>query len=1191
MANEFIARRGFISLEGAQITGSLSATGNISSNTLTVTNGITGTATSASYVEYSNVAGKPALVSGSSQISFNGITDKPTLVSGSSQITYSEISSIPSGIVSSSAQVGGYNIFATTGSNTFQANQIVTGSLFITQNLVVAGSSSIQYISSSVVDIADNIITVNAFNPGVRFGGLAVADSGSSPRVSGSILFDSIKDQWIFVHESSATTSSVLLMGPETYNDLGNEAYISSNRLPKGSGIEHLRDSNITDTGTVVSVNSNTAVTGSFTVITGSAVELQVTNTGVNIGSTTVDNHNVTGSLRVTGSMSVAPSITITGDGSNDIFKAVRSGVTRVVIKNGVNTLGINTDTINNPLTVNGGADFSGSVGIGVTSPSVLLQVNPTNTANLVTSLFTTGGSDNNFKAGFANGSGTEVASEHAKVGMWYGTSGNPVTHIGFLRGNSADSLGMTFSVNNTERMRITSGGNVGIGVTDLGPDGLSLASGLNYSWSEGSGNAYAVLFRQRNSAATVVASGYKRSSTAGFASSFGTSMARAAIAVGYNNGSIAFFSDSATNVANGTDIAPTERMTILNNGNVGIGTSGPVQKLHVEGSTAIGTTGTEDILILGRALGGGVSFQQAASLKLGRYQNAGGSFESYTRLDIALRDNSAANNYNTNTTVMTLTNAGNVGIGTTSPGTNLHVEGPTISYGQVRILSTSTSTGEASIHFGRTNQTLEQRWTVGQGVASIGDSFGFYTGGSPRVVLTTGGNVLIGTTTNLGSELNVNSTIRVGVAFGSAAAIAFGDSGTPYWNVGRPAGSGNFAISSYALTALTIAPTTGNVGIGTSSTDEKLTIQSGNIKLYSVQNAANDYRYIGTEYSSGNGNNKAEIRFAIDGSDTNTRLTFHTANGGGTINERMRITSGGNVGIGTVSPDAGLTVETNFTSFNALAVRSSNAFSTTPETAIAFRTKFNTAGAYSTNGLIIGYKDNATDGNQQGGLQFWTNAGSGVAEKMRITSGGDVLLGATSFPAGERMMIQKAEAAPLGLDRRGSDGGILRFYQDGAEEGNVTVSGNTVSYNSFLGSHWSQLQDGSKPTILKGTILEAIDELCVWENETNDRLPKSKISDTVESKNVYGAFLVWDEEWESTNDFFVAAVGLGYIRVHSSQNVTIGDLLQSNGDGTAKIQSDDIMRSSTIAKVVSTQKIETYEDGSYLIAATLHCG
>ena len=243
--------------------------------------GVTG-ATTASYVEYSNVGNKPALVS------------------GSSQITYSGLSGIPSGIVSSSTQITGYNIFATTGSNIFQGNQTITGSLFVAQNLIVAGSSSIQYISSSVVDIADNIITVNAFNPGVRFGGLAVADSGSSPRVSGSLLFDSIKDQWIFIHEnSSVITSSVLLMGPETYNDLGNESYISANRLPKGSGIEHLRDSNITDTGTVVSVNSNTAVTGSFTVVTGSAVELQVTNTGVNIGSVLTDSHIISGSLRV----------------------------------------------------------------------------------------------------------------------------------------------------------------------------------------------------------------------------------------------------------------------------------------------------------------------------------------------------------------------------------------------------------------------------------------------------------------------------------------------------------------------------------------------------------------------------------------------------------------------------------------------------------------------------------------------------------------------------------------------------------------------------------------------------------------------------------------------------------------------------------------------------------------------------
>ena len=162
--------------------------------------------------------------------------------------------------------------YATTGSNIFQGTQIITGSLFVSQDLIIAGSSSIQNISSSVLNIADNIITVNAVNPSLRFGGLSVIDSGSSPQVSGSMLFDSVKDEWLFVHQNQgAITSSVLLMGPETFNNIGNEAYITQNRLTKGSGIEHLNDSNITDTGTKVSINSNTEITGTF-VVTGTAL-------------------------------------------------------------------------------------------------------------------------------------------------------------------------------------------------------------------------------------------------------------------------------------------------------------------------------------------------------------------------------------------------------------------------------------------------------------------------------------------------------------------------------------------------------------------------------------------------------------------------------------------------------------------------------------------------------------------------------------------------------------------------------------------------------------------------------------------------------------------------------------------------------------------------------------------------------
>ena len=157
--------------------------------------------------------------------------------------------------------------YATTGSNIFQGNQTITGSLYVSQDLIIAGSSSIQHISSSIVNIADNIITVNAQNPSIRFGGLAVVDSGSFPQVSGSILFDSVENQWVFVHQNQLNvTSSMVIMGPETYNSLGNETHLTNNRLVKSVNDEHIGDSNISDSGTNVSINSNTNITGSLLV-------------------------------------------------------------------------------------------------------------------------------------------------------------------------------------------------------------------------------------------------------------------------------------------------------------------------------------------------------------------------------------------------------------------------------------------------------------------------------------------------------------------------------------------------------------------------------------------------------------------------------------------------------------------------------------------------------------------------------------------------------------------------------------------------------------------------------------------------------------------------------------------------------------------------------------------------------------
>ena len=214
-----------------------------------------------------------------------------------------------------------------------------------------------------------------------------------------------------------------------------------------------------------------------------------------------------------------------------------------------------------------------------------------------------------------------------------------------------------------------------------------------------------------------------------------------------------------------------------------------------------------------------------------------------------------------------------------------------------------------------------------------------------------------------------------------------------------------------------------------------------------------------------------------------------------------------------------------------------------------------------------------------------------------------------------------------LKLNRRSTDGSIIQFFQNGTEEGSVSVSGSTVSYNGGHLSRWSQIKGlsqtdkSARPTIYQGTVMSNLDDLCSWSHaevlydadvlytledtlpegksvgdvkiakgtvrkeaytEENQQLNMTKISDTEGDKDVAGVFWTWDDEDdEIVNDFFVAMTGDMVIRVAASTTVARGDLLISAGDGTAKPQADDIIRSSTIAKIISTNHTATYADGS----------
>jgi hypothetical protein len=417
-----------------------------------------------------------------------------------------------------------------------------------------------------------------------------------------------------------------------------------------------------------------------------------------------------------------------------------------------------------------------------------------------------------------------------------------------------------------------------------------------------------------------------------------------------------------------------------------------------------------------------------------------------------------------------------------------------------------------------------------------------------------------------------------------------------------------------------------GNVGIGTSS-------PSAMLELFKAGTTQIKNAYSSTKYSlfGRTGGNYYWSSYEGGGN-----LIFSTSASDNATTERMRIDSSGNVGIG---------IQAFSNSYaNTLFIESSS------------NTGLTIASGTSSYSSI--YFANSTDNDKarievvhsDNSMRFTNNA----SERMRIDSSGNLLIGKSStsdtvighqFNSGGGLTTIMDTNKHHIFNKQTEDGTIIFFRQANSTEGSISVSGATVSYNGFTGTHWSRLTDNSKPTILKGTVLETLDEMCDWYNlefdvtiitgedeDGNDitgtyteKIPhvlldsqsngdtvtynhegtdyqativkeadikhmKSKVSDTADAKNVYGVFVAYDEDGEGYNDFYVASVGSFVVRIKANETIAKGDLLQSNGDGTAKVQTDDAVRSSSFAKVLSTTIIETYEDGSYLVPCSLMC-
>jgi hypothetical protein len=201
-------------------------------------------------------------------------------------------------------------------------------------------------------------------------------------------------------------------------------------------------------------------------------------------------------------------------------------------------------------------------------------------------------------------------------------------------------------------------------------------------------------------------------------------------------------------------------------------------------------------------------------------------------------------------------------------------------------------------------------------------------------------------------------------------------------------------------------------------------------------------------------------------------------------------------------------------------------------------------------------------------------------------------------------LMVQKSGATVGTFNRTSNDGTIISFQQDGTQEGSISVSLGTVSYNAFVGAHWTQLKDGQEEMAVGTIVVSAGETIPVTSGSEKFIYVEKSIKR--KQKTVYG---VWHGKSANSAEGYpfnngkpvyqIASLGLYFIRVTDTNgNVSNGDYIQSSPrPGEGERQQDDILHSYTVGKAlvdVNWDDVEVDPELGYkwkLIPATLHAG
>jgi len=457
-------------------------------------------------------------------------------------------------------------------------------------------------------------------------------------------------------------------------------------------------------------------------------------------------------------------------------------------------------------------------------------------------------------------------------------------------------------------------------------------------------------------------------------------------------------------------------RMTILDSGNVGIGTTAPGYKLAINGSAQIMS-------------GESLNFQNVAGNGNSVIANTGAGTNKELRFDTGVSG------------AIFIQNSGNVGIGTTGPSEKLDVNGTGNFATGVSIAGGSASSGApkisalaagTAIGAGFTTNAAGQALTLSNffdadslalrtgtaggsngiqigGVSStLGQTIQFITANAEQMRIASTGNVGVGTTNPTLGKLQIYQATDPGTT-PSALHIALqgvgGGAATPQYGIKVDASASyNNSTSLYGVYSLasqnTGLPTYalwGETNPGASNTARYGVAGKSNFNSDAVHGLTNGTLPVGVYGEAFNSIGSANLSSSAAGYFLNSStlgaesygVYIKTTAGPTSIiplridhasSELMRITSGGNVGIGTAAPGYKLEVNGNisFGSNGYLVGDGGNSYFGDGATLIS--------GAATTDTGIL------TTGN----IVFGTNAGAGNYERMRIASSGNVGIGTT---------------------------------------------------------------------------------------------------------------------------------------------------------------------------------------------------